>query len=63
MPEIPDIGVRDINIREIKPNPIFDLGTPRILVPSPPVTTYLRNPLWLILDVWNMLMRLRMIKR
>ena len=45
MPEIPDIGVRDINIREIKPNPIFDLGTPRILVPSPPVTTYLRKPI------------------
>ena len=45
MPEIPEIGVRGINIREIKPNPIFDLGTPRILVPSPPVTTYLRKPI------------------
>ena len=45
MPEIPEIGVRGINIREIKPNPIFDLNTPRILVPSPPVTTYLRKPI------------------
>ena len=45
MPEIPDIGVRDINIREIKPNPIFDLNTPRVLVPSPPVTTYLQKPI------------------
>jgi hypothetical protein len=45
MPEIPDIGVRDINIREIRPNPIFDLNTPRVLVPSPPVTTYLRKPI------------------
>ena len=45
MPNIPDIGVRDINIREIRPNPIFDLGTPRILVPTPPVTTYLQKPI------------------
>ena len=45
MPEIPDIGVRGINIREIKPNPIFDLNTPRVLVPSPPVTTYLQKPI------------------
>ena len=45
MPNIPDIGVRDINIREIKPNPIFDLNTPRILVPTPPVTTYLQKPI------------------
>ena len=45
MPEIPDIGVRNINIREIKPNPIFDLNTPRVLVPSPPVTTYLQKPI------------------
>ena len=45
MPEIPDIGVRNINIREIKPNPIFDLNTPRILVPTPPVTTYLQKPI------------------
>ena len=43
--DIPDIGVRGINIREIKPNPIFDLGTPRILVPTPPITTYLRKPI------------------
>ena len=45
MPNIPDIGVRDINIREIRPNPIFDLNTPRILVPTPPVTTYLQKPI------------------
>jgi len=45
MPNIPDIGVRNINIREIRPNPIFDLGTPRILVPTPPVTTYLQKPI------------------
>ena len=45
MPEIPDIGVRNINIREIKPNPIFDLNTPRVLVPTPPVTTYLQKPI------------------
>ena len=45
MPNIPDIGVRGINIGEIKPNPIFDLGTPRILVPTPPVTTYLQKPI------------------
>jgi hypothetical protein len=45
MPNIPDIGVRNINIREIKPNPIFDLNTPRVLVPTPPVTTYLQKPI------------------
>jgi len=45
MTNIPDIGVRDINIREIRPNPIFDLNTPRILVPTPPVTTYLQKPI------------------
>jgi hypothetical protein len=45
MPEVPDIGVRDINIREIKPNPIFNLDTPRVLVPTPPITTYLQKPI------------------
>lgn len=45
MPNIPDVGVRDLNIRPIGTNPIFDLGTPRILVPTPPVTTYLQKPI------------------
>jgi hypothetical protein len=45
MPDINNIGVRNINIREIGPNPIFDLNTPRVLVPTPPVTTYLQKPI------------------
>ena len=45
MPNIPEIGVRNINIREIRPNPIFDLNTPRILVPNVPITTRLQKPI------------------
>ena len=43
MPEIRDIGIT--NIRQIQVNPIFDLQTPRVLVPQPPVTTVLQKPI------------------
>jgi hypothetical protein len=42
MPEIPDIGINQIDINI---NPIFDIRTPRVLVPQHPVTTILAKPI------------------
>ena len=42
MPEIPNIGINQIDINI---NPIFDIRTPRVFVPQHPVTTTLAKPI------------------